>query len=279
LVEQSLHGQEWKIERAGVLAVCGGGARVFAGSKSLPFGRRIAVQKGCVLHFKADQRGCYAYLAMEGGVHAVPQLGSASTYLPAGLGGHDGRALQAGDVLESDASISLLDLVHNPSAQEDQQAAFENWGIDLSSLLFSDEPIRFMRGPEFDWFDDREQDQFRNEAFRVSAQSNRMGYQLEGPLFKRTGARELLSTAVTRGTIQVTHQGSPVVLMADAQTIGGYPRIGQVAAVDLPRLAQMRPGQQIQFREIPWEAAEKLYFEREKWMRQLREAIRLRIER
>jgi antagonist of KipI len=275
LIEQTLHGQEWQIESGGVMAICGGGARIFAGEECLPFGRVISVQAGAVLSFKPDPRGCRSYLAMEGGVRVNPQLGSVSTYVSAGIGGKDGRYLETGDILESEPA-ALFGGLNAAVSNEQPRATYENWGIDLSPLLFSGQSIRFIRGPEFHWFEDNERDLFQHAEFRVSAQSNRMGYLLDGPLITRTGGGELLSTAVTRGTIQITHQGSPIILMADAQTIGGYPRIGQVAAVDLPQLAQMRPGERIRFLEIPWEEAENLYFERETWMRELKEAIRLR---
>jgi len=279
LVEQTLHGQEWLVETGGIMAFCGGGARVFAGLECLPQGRAISLQAGCILSFRPDPRGCRSYLAIEGGVSADLPLGSASTYLPAGFGGQDGRVLQAGDTLESALRNALPGVLNRAVVKKERQVSIENWGIDLSPLLFSDEPIRFMRGPEYAWFDQKAHALFREAEFRVSAQSNRMGYHLEGTSLVRTGEVELLSTAVTTGTIQVTHQGRPVILMADAQTIGGYPRIGQVAAVDLPRLAQLRPGERIRFREISWEEAEKLYFEREKWMRELKEAILLRSKR
>ncbi len=100
-----------------------------------------------------------------------------------------------------------------------------------------------------------------------------MGYPLEGNLFPLSSKRELLSTAVTQGTIQVTHSGSPILLMADSQTTGGYPRIAQVAAVDLPLCAQLRPGEIFTLKEISVEEAEACYLAQQEDLATLKETI------
>jgi antagonist of KipI len=102
-------------------------------------------------------------------------------------------------------------------------------------------------GPEWDWFDDRARKDFTGETFTISTQSNRMGYRLEGPPLSLREKKELVSTAVTRGIVQVTHEGSPIVLMADAQTIGGYPRIARLTNQAIDLLAQCRPGVRVRF--------------------------------
>jgi antagonist of KipI len=104
--------------------------------------------------------------------------------------------------------------------------------------------------------------------------SNRMGYHLEGAAINRIVKEELLSTAVTPGTIQVTGNGSMIMLMADCQTTGGYPRIAQVAAVDMPLCGQLKPGDAIYFREITFDEAEILYIEREKQLHKLSIAVK-----
>jgi antagonist of KipI len=130
-----------------------------------------------------------------------------------------------------------------------------------------------MRGNEFDWFDARSISVFLSTSYIIGRQSNRMGYHLEGAMIARTKNNELLSSAVMPGTIQVTGSGSMVLLMADCQTTGGYPRIAQVAAVDMPLCAQLKPGDSIFFKEISWRDAEMLYIEREQQLRQLTVAV------
>jgi antagonist of KipI len=102
-------------------------------------------------------------------------------------------------------------------------------------------------GPEWNWFDNRAKKDFTGETFTISTQTNRMGYRLEGPPLSLWEKKELVSTAVTRGIVQVTHEGSPIVLMADAQTIGGYPRIARLTSHAIDLLAQCRPGVKVRF--------------------------------
>jgi antagonist of KipI len=159
-------------------------------------------------------------------------------------------------------------------AHEGNDFVVANWGIDFDQLYpFNEKAIRILNGPEWDWFDEDTRAKIYRESFGVSNQSNRMGYRLSGPEFIMLGKRELISTAVCSGIIQVTHEGSLVMLMADAQTTGGYPRLAVVAAVDQPRCAQLRPGDSIQFREISMDKAEGLYLEREKRFLQIQASV------
>jgi antagonist of KipI len=110
--------------------------------------------------------------------------------------------------------------------------------------------VHAIKGPEFDRFNTASQEDIFNSIFTISSQSNRMGYRLEGKKLTLEHKAEMVSTAVTTGIVQVTHEGDPIILMADAQTTGGYPRIARICAADIPLLAQCRPGAKIQFREI-----------------------------
>ncbi len=117
-----------------------------------------------------------------------------------------------------------------------------------------------------------------NQPFRVSPDSNRMGYRLSGNPISRLMKAEMISSGVTRGTIQLTNEGGLVVLMADGQTVGGYPRVAQVAAVDISLLAQTRPGESIQFELISGEEAEHIFLNREKRWRQIMKGIELKFK-
>jgi antagonist of KipI len=118
--------------------------------------------------------------------------------------------------------------------------------------------VHAIKGPEFDRFNTASQEDIFNSIFTISSQSNRMGYRLEGKKLTLEHKAEMVSTAVTAGIVQVTHEGDPIILMADAQTTGGYPRIARICAADIPLLAQTRPGVKIQFREVN-EAEENRY--------------------
>src|SRR5690606_37214440 len=120
--------------------------------------------------------------------------------------------------------------------------------------------IRVMPGREYEWFDSNSREAFFTTSYLVSADSNRMACVLEGPAIKLMPDLQMISTAVTPGTLQVPGNGQPIILLSDAQTTGGYPRIAQVAAVDLPLCGQLRPGDSVMFTQITWDEAERLYF-------------------
>lgn len=147
-----------------------------------------------------------------------------------------------------------------------------SWGIVFPKFALS-KHIRVVPAHEFTWFDSTSILYFLSLPFALSNQSDRMGLRFDGPIMNRLQQKEMLSTAVTMGTIQVTGSGELIILMADGQTTGGYPRIAQVAAIDLPQCAQLRPNQQVFFKEISQEVAEKLYLEQENYLRQLQATI------
>lgn len=134
-----------------------------------------------------------------------------------------------------------------------------------------------MPGPEFDRFSPDSRAAFFQKSFRVSPQSDRMGYRLSGPLLELNEPADLLSEAVAGGTIQVPQDGNPILLMADHQTTGGYPRIAQAASVDLPAVAQLKPGEQIRFKQITWKRAEQLYMNQETFIQMIKKAVSFKI--
>ena len=133
------------------------------------------------------------------------------------------------------------------------------WVSFLPDVLYrevpNDEPIRVVAGPEWDWFDSRAQEAFLNQNYRVDS-IDRMGYRLQGKPILLRKSRELISSPVSTGTVQVTGSGQPVVLMAGRQTIGGYPRIAFVSPTDLSRLSQTGEGEIVRFRKTSIEEAE-----------------------
>jgi antagonist of KipI len=141
---------------------------------------------------------------------------------------------------------------------------------------YSAEPIvRLIAGTHAGYLTPASREQLFGEAFRISPQSDRMGYRLAGPALALTEPLELLSEGTTCGTMQLPPGGAPIVLMADAQTTGGYPRIGDVATVDLPLLAQLRPGDHVRFRRCSLDEAHAAYLLREHELSQARGAITL----
>jgi allophanate hydrolase len=212
-------------------------------------GQSVTVQRGDVVQIALGRQSACCYLAVEGGI-AVPKiLGSASTYARAALGGLNGRALQRGDVLP-------LVLGCASERTELRAAAPPPAGADR--------PIRIVLGPQ--------QKHFRKEAFatlldaefRVSKDTDRMGMRLDGPLLRHRRGWDIVSDAIATGSIQVPGSGQPIVLLADHQTTGGYPKIATVISADLPRLGRCRPGDPLRFVSVELEAAEEMCREAER---------------
>jgi antagonist of KipI len=223
-LEVTLTGPELEFSEAAWVAVCG------AHFEGIVPWRPIRVEAGGRLKFGQRTLGCRACISIAGGFDVEPVMDGRGTFLAAGFGGFQGRPLRDGDVLGS------IPVGHEPTGR---------WSIDERALPhYSREPsIRVMPGAQDAEFGG---DLYAGR-FSVTARSNRMGIRLDGAKLARSGGAELLSTAVAPGTIQVPPDGNPIVLMADAQTLGGYPRIAHVASVDIPLLAQLAPGDHVHF--------------------------------
>ncbi|TCD05604.1 biotin-dependent carboxyltransferase family protein [Pedobacter frigidisoli] len=256
-----------------LVAYAGDGAILSINGNNLPSERPLFIPKGNTIKLKNNPDGARTYLSIVGGWAAKTVMGSKSTYLTAGFGGHYGRSLIAGDVLSNDPITSQLSKTMIKKLKSDTPK-FLNWSIPKTLLLSSNRKvIRVFPGREFSKFNGLSITNFFSSTFKIAVNSNRMGFHLEGNLMLQRKKEELLSTAVAPGTIQVTGSGNLILLMADCQTTGGYPRIAQVAAVDLTLCAQLKPGDSLQFEDISTEDAEILYLEREKELNKLTTAI------
>jgi len=251
-LEFALAGPELRFSHDTVVAV--GGAEF----EGLPRWRPVQVAAGTTLKLGAARAGCRGCLAVAGGIDVAPVLGSRSTDLRAGFGGLGGRTLAAGDWLSV--------------GSEGLRLQGGSWRIDERMLPeYSREAVvRVVAGAQAGEFAPA----WLGAKFTVSRLSDRMGVRLEGPALERCGGRELLSTPVVPGTIQVPPDGQPIVLLADAQTIGGYPQVAHVASVDLPLIAQLRPGDTVRFGEVPLAEAGALRLARERSLALLAQGLR-----
>jgi biotin-dependent carboxylase-like uncharacterized protein len=180
-------------------------------------------------------RGGIAYVAVSGGITTPVQLGSRSTYQRALIGGVKGRLLAKGDVLP----VGVL------ADREQGERRAPPW-------VYEDAPIRVVLGPQEGHFKPESVQDFLNSEYTVTPQMDRMGMRIEGPaLIHRTPAcADIVSDGVTPGVLQVPGNGQPIILLADCQTVGGYPKIATVISADLPRIAQLKPGQKLRFRSV-----------------------------
>lgn len=175
--------------------------------------------------------GLRSWLAIAGGIDVAPVLGSRSTDLKAYFGGHEGRALRKGDKLP--LGPSPLDAAQRACKPFGLRGP--DWGAEEADGAIA---LRVLPGPEFEQFTLAAREVLWGERWRITSQSNRMGSRLAGAELKRKRAGDMLSSGVIPGTIQVPPSGQPIILMGDAQTTGGYPRVGVVIRADLWKLAQ-----------------------------------------
>ena len=276
-LEITLLGPTIRFGAAHLIALTGAHLSPTLDGQPVGLNRPIGVRAGTTLTFGAPVAGSRAYLAVAGGVAVPVVLGSRATYLRAELGGLHGRALRAGDELPTGepAPLSQRLLQALPEVQPEKNWRQARWtpGPDLCPAPRPDPVIRAMPGPEYGQFSVGSQRAFWQQPFTVSPQADRMGYRLQGPELERLVDTELLSSAVAFGTVQVPAGGQAIVLLADHQTTGGYPRLAQVISVDFAALAQVRPGQTFRFQEVSLADAQALYLAQERRVAALRRAI------
>lgn len=280
-LEMTLTGATLEFHEDALVALCGAemDARAEDGPP-LPGWRPVLVRSGTVLRFGRALRGARACLAVAGGIAVPAVLGSRSTHVPSRLGGFAGRALQPGDRLQAGtptaAAIALA--ARLAAAAPGASIAPAAWAIAPSARPpYAEQPaVRVTRGREAEAMTGASLHHFLTTPYRITPQSDRMGYRLEGERLEEIEPQEMISEAVTMGTVQVPSGGQPIVLMADAQTTGGYPRIAQVAAVDLPLLAQLKPGGAVRFKEISVQEAQALYVQQQLHLRQLAKFVRIK---
>lgn len=239
VMEISLQGPHLRFDRATHIALCGAEIDAEADGIALSGWRRIGLPAGATLVAGACRRGARAYLAVTGGFVAPPVLGSASTDLRGGFGGMRGRALAKGDVLP----LAARD--ETGTRTETGKLDIAPWWIDPTPDLDYDQVAVIRVLPGRDALEPA--NALYAQPWHVSAASNRQGLRLEGDTLTLRQPREAVSEPVVPGTLQLPPDGSPIVLLADAQTHGGYPRIGHAIRADWPRLAQLRPGDTVHF--------------------------------
>ncbi|HEX4479841.1 MAG TPA: biotin-dependent carboxyltransferase family protein [Rudaea sp.] len=249
-LEVTLRGPTLRFDTPTLIALTGG-------EVATPMWRPVFIDAETTLDIGALHSGCRTYLAVAGGLRAPMLMSSRSADINGGIG----RALVAGDTL-----------AHDPYVEAASHAA---WSLDPAPWFdaHDDAPIHLIRGAHFAHLDATSRKTLFTREFRIDTQSNRVGYRLTGETLRLSEPLELISEGVTPGTVQLPPGGAPIVLMREAPTTGGYPRIGHIASVDLPRLAQRRPGQIVRFADISPADARTMYLRRERELRVLQRSI------
>jgi antagonist of KipI len=275
-LEVTLQGPRLEFAHDTLIAICGGDLSPAIGGAEVPEGKAVRVRAGSVLQFGDCRAGCRAYLAVRGGFDVPPVMGSRSTYETAQLGGMNGRALRKDDVLRIGASEGhLYPGLEAELALTGRAFASPRWAVNqhIEKLGRTPQLVRIIRGRHWEAFPAAARDVLTGTEFGIAADSNRMGFRLAGEVIDPGKPMEILSEAVTFGTIQVPPGGKPIVLMADRQTMGGYPKIAEVASVDLHLLAQLKPGDRLRFKLISLARGHALWLAREREITTIREAV------
>lgn len=279
-IEITLLGPRLRFEHASLIALSGADLSPAIDGQSAPEGKAIRVRAGAVLDFGAAVSGCRCYLGIHGGFDVPVVMGSRSTYETAGLGGLHGRALREADRLP----VGAANGAPYPGLTRELEATGRGfcapkWAVNQHNEDLSRTPqiVRIVAGRHWEAFPPAAHSVLTQSEFRIAPDSNRMGCRLEGQTPLRGGPTQTLSEAVTFGSIQIPSSGNPIVLMADRQTVGGYPKIAEVAAVDLHLLAQMRPGDRLRFVHISLTQAQALWLKREQEILAIGEAVNLRL--
>ena len=205
----------------------------------------VAVKAGQVLKFTAPKTGCRAFIAFAGGLDIPLTMGSRSTYMKAKIGGYQGRKLEKGDQIGFRAPVETL------KRMEDRVLRPE----------FAPKPVytlRVVMGPQDDYFTDAGIDTFLGQTYTVTPEFDRMGCRLDGPAIAHKDGGDIISDGIAFGAIQVPSAGTPIIMLADRQTTGGYTKIANVITADFRILAQLKTGDKVQFVETPVEYAQSL---------------------
>ncbi|MBW6493536.1 MAG: biotin-dependent carboxyltransferase family protein [Burkholderiaceae bacterium] len=259
-LELTLLGPELQFADEALIALCGARFDASLDGSRLPLDRPVLVKAGSRLALGRALHGCRGYLAIAGGILVGQVLGSRSTYLPASFGGLAGRILHAGD---------KIPLAENAPALARQRFAALGPGVaagagmrsvrwfapPLTVISNPDHQFAVLPGRHYDRFTAKAQDALYESSWRVSPDSNRMGFRLTGLKLETERKLEIISEPTCLGTVQVPANGTPIVLMADHQTTGGYPKIAEVASVDIPAFAQLAPGEELRFTRCTLEQA------------------------
>jgi len=273
VLELAQTGPELLCEQETLVAWCGADFAPQIGGESLPRERAVRVAAGETITFGLARSGLRAWLAFAGGIDVPQVLGSRSTYRRAGLGGHEGRPLATGDNLKLAApgggSEKILDMLRAAGRRATAWSVRpETLGRPAAMGI-----LRAMRGPEWAWFTPEAQRAFFSTHWVATKEADRMGVRLEGPELALVEPREMISSGVNTGVVQVPAAGQPIVLLPSRQSVGGYPRLAAVVAADVGRCSQLRPGDRVQFQEITLVAAHELYLARERDLNRARTGL------
>jgi biotin-dependent carboxylase-like uncharacterized protein len=253
-LEMTLLGGAFEFPDGAIVALTGSDFGAMLDGAPVGMWTSFDVNAGQTLRLGPTRSGARCYLCVQGGIEVKLFLGSASTHILSGLGGHEGRALRKGDVLKIGAvSGEVSDKGHGAA----------RLGRRALQRLTARKVLRVTPGPQSDWFPEASQRLFYESRYQVAEESNRMGIRLKGEAVPEGSGGKMISEGVSLGAVQVPDGGQPIILFVEQQTTGGYPKIANVISADLHSLGQLRPRDEIRFERVDWGTARALLREQE----------------
>ena len=243
-----------------IIAVTGGDLMPMLDGQPMPMYQAVLVRKGQKLQFGGARNGCRGYIAFAGGLEIPEVMGSKSTLLRNNLGGVKGRKLEKGDTIAFTAPKTELSNMENRKVPADVYPADEV-------------VLRVVLGPQDDEFTERGIRSFFWNSGVITDEFDRMGCRIEREPIEHKGDGNINTDGISLGSIQVPANGKPIIMLADRQSTGGYAKIGTVISVDLPKIAQSRPGQKVRFIQVSLELAQSLYIRERNKMLELDEKL------
>ncbi|RXI45223.1 KipI antagonist [Clostridium tetani] len=249
-LEITVLGPEIEFMNNSVIAITGGDLSPTLNGEPISMWQSVEVKKGDTLAFTGIKNGCRSYIAFAGGMQVEEVMGSKSTYVKAKIGGLHGDKLKVGDILKI-GDLKNKSNKYRKLPNED----VPNYSNDLE--------LRVVLGPQEDYFTEKGLDKFLSAEYKVTNECDRMGYRLEGEVIEHINGGDIISDGINFGAIQVPSHGQPIIMMSDRQTAGGYTKIANVISIDLPKIAQAKPGDSIRFKKVTIYEAQKLLKEME----------------
>jgi len=259
-IETTLIDPEFQALEKTQIAITGGDCSPKINNRSAPMWQTLTIQEGDIISFGRMESGCRAYISIRGGVDAPLILGSRSTYARGKFGGIEGRPLKTGDL------INAFDALPLETEYEMPKETIPRFSSNLR--------INVLLGPQADMFTEKGVETFLSSQYKVTLEADRMGYRLEGSIIDHKEKADIVSDGLLPGAIQVPKNGKPILIMRDAQTTGGYPKIAVASTPDVDALGQAKPNDTIEFSKVTIQEAHGKMREYDGLLCALRERLR-----
>jgi antagonist of KipI len=266
VLEMTFPAASLRFKEPAVIALAGADFSATLNTKKIKLHAAVFIPAGSELTFTKKITGAFCYLAIKGGLALNAWLGSNSTHVKAKAGAQ-GRALQKGDVIQ----------FRETNTYTETAVKISRWSVNVSAFYPHTPVVRILNGPEVEYLQQGAKKKLYSSAFTLTAQSDRMGYRLKGPVLKQKNNQQLISTVATWGTVQLLPGGQLIILLADHQTTGGYPRVAHFISANRSALAQRQPGQPLVFQPVDLATAEDLLVAQHNLLKQIELSCQLHV--